>query len=127
VDSGDHTTSTSTRAAALTRVLAYRERGRARPMPIRATLALIGGVLLVGCIPMIVLLPEFGIPALLVAFRLLAVEADWAARAYAWTDWRFTQMRDWFHRQSRPARAAIVVGLLLVAAALVWLIVYEFV
>ena len=76
---------------------------------------------------MIVLLPELGIPALLVAFRLLAVEADWAARAYAWTDWRFSQLRDWFHRQSRAVRATILIVLLLAAAALIWLLVYEFV
>lgn len=56
-----------------------------------------------------------------------ATPADWAARAYAWTDWRFTQLRDWFDRQSRFARVAILIGLLLVAAALVWLIVDEFV
>ncbi|SOJ55531.1 hypothetical protein MSIMFB_03015 [Mycobacterium simulans] len=96
-------------------------------MPVRATLAVIGGALLVSCIPLIVLLPEAGIPALLVSFRLLAVEIDWAARAYAWTDWRFTQMRDWFHRQSGLVRAAILTGLLLVAAALVWWLVYELV
>jgi hypothetical protein len=125
VNSSDR--NTTTRDVALTRVLAYRERGRARGMPVRLTIAVFGGTLLIVSIPMIVLLPEFGIPALLVAFRLLAVEADWAARAYAWTDWRFCQVRDWFHRQSRPARTAIVIGLLLVAAALVWLIVYEFV
>jgi hypothetical protein len=108
-------------------VLDYRERGRARPVPIRATLAVLGYVLLLACIPLIVLLPEVGIPALLVAFRLLAVEADWAARGYAWTDWRFTQLRDWFHRQSGFTRSVILTGMLLVAVALVWLIVYEFV
>ncbi|WP_204807302.1 hypothetical protein [Mycobacterium riyadhense] len=115
------------REAALGRVLAYRERSQARPLPIRAALAIIGGALLVSCIPLIVLLPEAGIPALLVAFRLLAVEIDWAARAYAWTDWRFTQMRGWFHRQSALVRAAILTGLLLVAVVLVWWLVYEFV
>jgi hypothetical protein len=125
VDVGDRNTPTTARDAALGRVLAYRERGRSRPMPIRAALAVLGGLLLVASMPMIVLLPEFGIPALLVAFRLLAVEADWAARAYAWTDWRFTQLRDWFHRQSPLARGAIVVGLLLAAAAIVWLLIYE--
>jgi hypothetical protein len=123
--SGDRQTVTAARDAALGRVLAYRERGRARPMPIRVTLAVLGGLLLVACIPLIVLLPEVGIPALLIAFRLLAVEAEWAARAYAWTDWRFTQLRDWYHRQSAVWRAAIVTGLLLAAAALVWLLVYE--
>jgi hypothetical protein len=106
-------------------VLAYRERGLGRPLPIRASLAALGGLLLLACIPLIVLLPEAGVPALLIALRLLAVEADWAARAYAWTDWRFTQLRDWFHRQSAFCRATIVTGLLVAAAALVWLLVYE--
>ena len=130
MDAGDGNTATrptGARDAALGRVLAYREWGRARPMPIRAGVALVGGLLFVASIPLIVLLPELGIPALLVAFRLLAVEADWAARGYAWTDWRFTQLLDWFHRQSRLARVAILTGLLLVAVALVWLIIDEFV
>jgi hypothetical protein len=126
-DSGGRNSATTTRDAALARVLAYRERGRDRPALIRATVGVLGAALLVGSIPLIVLLPEVGIPALLIAFRLLAVEADWAARAYAWTDWRFAQLRDWLHRQPRAARAAIVTGLLLVAVALVWLVVYEFV
>ena len=125
MNSSDH--NSATRDAALARVLAYRERSRARPMPIRATLAVLGGALLVVSIPLIVLLPEFGIPVLLVAFRLLAVEADWAARAYAWTDWRFVQLRDWFHRRSLPVRVAILTGLLLAAAVLAWLLIYEFV
>ncbi|ETW26114.1 hypothetical protein [Mycobacterium gastri] len=114
-----------TRDEALSRVLAYRERGRSRPMVVRVSLALLAGGLLIASIPLIVLLPELGIPAVLVAFRLLAVEADWAARAYAWTDWRFTQARAWLHRQSGFVKAAVIGGLLLVAAALVWLAVYE--
>ena len=93
MDTPDHNAPSAARDAALSRVFAYRERGQARPMPVRAALAVFGGVLLVASIPMIVLLPEVGIPALLIALRLLAVEADWAARAYAWTDWRFAQMR----------------------------------
>jgi hypothetical protein len=123
VKSGDH--NIETRDAALARVLAYRERGQARAMPLRVTLAVLGGVLLIVSVPMIVLLPEFGIPALLVAFRLLAVEANWAARAYAWTDWRFSQMRHWFHRQSRLVRAVILSGLLLAAVAIVVVFAYE--
>ncbi|CDO88901.1 hypothetical protein AWC29_22210 [Mycobacterium triplex] len=116
-----------TRADALARVLAYRTRGRARSMPVRVGLAVLGGVLLVASIPLIVLLPEVGIPALLVAFRLLAVEALWAARAYAWTDWRFSQLRQWFGRQSRAVRGAIVVSLILLAVAIVVVFVYEFI
>ncbi|VBA58477.1 hypothetical protein [Mycobacterium attenuatum] len=114
-----------TRDESLSRVLAYRERGRSRPMVVRASQAVLAGALLVAAIPLIVLLPELGIPALLVAFRLLAVEAEWAARAYAWTDWRFTQARVWLHRQSAVVQAAVIVGLLLIAAALVWLVVDE--
>jgi hypothetical protein len=90
------------------------------------TLAVLGGVLPVGCIPTIVLLPEPGVPALLVASRLLAVEADWAARAQAWTDWRFSQMRLGFLRQSRFVRMAILTSLLLAAEAIVIVFVYEF-
>jgi hypothetical protein len=116
-----------TRDDALIRVLAYRERGRARAMPVRIGVAVLGGVLLVASIPLTVLLPEFGIPALLVAFRLLAVEADWAARAYAWTDWRFAQMHHWFARQSRLVRAVIVTGLILAAVAIIVVFVYEFI
>ncbi|OBJ56183.1 hypothetical protein [Mycobacterium sp. 1423905.2] len=111
----------ATRDAALARVLAYRERGRTRPAPLRAFLAALGVVLLVASVPLIVVLPELGIPALLIAFRLLAVEADWAARAYAWTDWRFVLLRQWFSRQSRLTRTAIWVALLLLLVALVWL------
>ncbi len=85
MDPADVINPTSTRDAALARVLAYRQRVRARPLLIRATLAVVGGGLFVVSLPMIVLLPELGIPALLVAFRLLAVEAQWAVRAYAWT------------------------------------------
>jgi hypothetical protein len=109
----------------MARVLAYRAQGRAKPMPVRASLAALGASLLVASIPLIVLLPEVGIPALLVAFRLLAVEALWAARAYAWTDWRFGQIRHWFHRQSRVARGIIVTVLILVAVAIIVVFVYE--
>jgi hypothetical protein len=116
-----------TRHAALARVLAYRERGRAKALPVRATLAALGAVVLVASIPLIVLLPEIGIPALLIAFRLLAVEALWAARAYAWTDWRFSQMQHWFHRQSRAVRTTLIVAMIVLAVAIVVVFVYEFI
>jgi hypothetical protein len=125
VNAGEH--DIESRDEALARVLAYRERGRSRAMPLRLLVAVLGGVLLVVSVPLIILLPEAGIPALLVAFRLLAVEADWAARAYAWTDWRFAQLHGWFKRQSRPARTAIVLGLILVAVAIIVVFVYEFI
>ncbi|MFZ5872329.1 MAG: hypothetical protein ACOYXW_17615, partial [Actinomycetota bacterium] len=104
----------TTREEALARVLAHREHGRSRPAATRVVLAGLGALLVLASVPLVVVLPEFGIPALLVALRLLAVEADWAAKAYAWTDWRFTQARDWFHRQSQPVRGVVVIGLLAV-------------
>ena len=113
------------RDAALARVLAYRERGRSRSALLRALVALAGGSLLVASIPLVVLLPEIGIPAMLVGLRFLAVEVEWAARAYTWIDWRFTQAHAWFHRQSRLVRVAVLVGLLAVAVALVWLLIHE--
>ena len=116
----------TTRDQVLARVLQHRERGRTRSAPARLVLAVLGAVLLLASVPLVVVLPELGIPALLVALRLLAVEADWAAKAYAWVDWRFTQARDWFHRQSQPVRAGVLVGLLVVAVALVWLLIHEF-
>ena len=96
-------------------------------MPVRTALAVCGGVLLVASIPDDRAAPRIRHAGAADRASLLAVEADWAARAYAWTDWRFTQMRDWFHRQSRLFRWAIVVGLLLVAAAIVWLLIEELV
>jgi hypothetical protein len=122
-----HDQQPETRDDALARVLAYRTRGRARAMPIRAGLAVLGGVLLIASVPLIVLLPEFGIPALLVALRLLAVEALWAARAYAWTEWRFAQIRHWFHRQTSVVRRGIIAGLIVVAVAIIVVFVYEFI
>lgn len=116
---------TTRREAALARVLDYRERGRRRPWPLRVVLAIVGAALLVASVPLVILLPELGVPALLVGLRLLAVEADWAANAFAWIDWRFSQARDWFHRQSWPTRAAVIVGLVVVAVALIWLLVHE--
>lgn len=69
---------TTTRDAALARLRAFRERGRARSPLARAILAGIGAVLFVGSIPLVVLLPELGVPILLIALRLLAVEVEWA-------------------------------------------------
>jgi hypothetical protein len=112
------------REEALARVLAHRERGRRRPPPARIALAVLGAALLVAAVPLMVVLPEGGIPALLLALRLLAVEADWAARAYAWIDWRARQAHAWFGRRSRAVRTAVLAGLLVLALALVWLLVH---
>lgn len=113
------------RDESLARVLAYRERGRSRSWFTRLFLAFTGALLLVASAPLVIVLPEVGVPALLVGLRLLAVEAEWAAKAYAWIDWRFSQARDRFHRQSGPTRAVVIAVLLLVAVALIWLLIRE--
>lgn len=113
------------RQAALDRVMERRVRGRARSRFVRALAAAAGALLGAASLPLIVLLPEVGIPALLVALRLLAVEFDWAASAYAWIAWRWAQARAWYHGRSRTGRWLIVLALVGVAAALVWLLVHE--
>src|SRR5687767_4974724 len=92
------------RDAALQRVLEQRDTGRARPKPIRIATAAAGALAAIAAIPITIVLPELGIPLLLIALRLLAVEFDWAARAYAWVVWRWDQAKTWFRNASRPAR-----------------------
>lgn len=122
----DHLAGTTGRDEALERVLAYRDRGRNRSALSRVAFAVLGGALLAASVPLVILLPEVGIPAMLVGLRLLAVEVDWAASAFAWIDWRYVQVRQWFHRQALPVRAAVILVLLAIAVALVWLLVHEF-
>jgi len=117
----------TTRDQALTRVLDYRQRGRRRSPLSRTVRAILGTALLVASVPLTVVLPEAGVPGLLVALRLLAVEADWAANACAWIDWRFSQARDWLRHQTTPIRTAVLAGGLTLAVGLLWLLIYQFV
>jgi xanthine/uracil permease len=120
---GEHSTATTNRDAALARLRARRERGRARSTPVRVILGLIGAGLFVASIPLTVVFPEAGVPVLLIGLRLLAVEVDWAARAYVWTDWRFCQARDWLYRQPKAVHAALIISFVVVAVVIVWWIV----
>ena len=113
------------REAALARVMEERRIGRARPTALRVLVAAVGLVAAVLAVPLVVVLPELGVPLLLVALRLLAVEFDWAARSYAWVIWRWGQARGWYAASSAPVRALVVLVLLALAAALVWLLVHE--
>ena len=103
-------------------VLARRERARAGPRALRLAAAAAGFGLLIAALPLIVLLPEAGVPVMLVGLRLLAAEFDWAARAYAWVTWRWGRFRAWFARQSRAARWLMIGVLIAVAVGLVWLL-----
>ena len=112
------------RDAALARVMQQRTVSRARPPALRALMT--GMVAAVVAVPLVVLLPELGVPLLLVALRLLAVEFDRAARSYAWVIWRWGQVKARYARAAPPVRALVVLLLLALAAALVWLLVHEF-
>jgi len=92
----------------------------------RVLTAAAGSLIGVASVPLVVVLPELGIPALLVALRLLAVEFDWAAHCYARVVWRWAQVRSWYRNGSRAVRALVVVALLAGAVALLWLLAHEF-
>ena len=114
------------REAALAHVLAHRDRGRSRSAAVRAVSAAAGLLIGMAAVPLVVVLPELGIPALLLALRLLAVEFDWAARCYAWVVWRWGRLRAWYRSGSRRRRALVIAALVAVGVALVWLLAAEF-
>ena len=114
------------RDAALARVMEERARGRARSAATRAVTA-VGGLLIgFAALPLVVVLPELGVPALLLALRLLAVEFDWAARWYAWVVWQWGRVTAWYRSRSRAVRAVVIGGLLALALGLLWLLAHEF-
>lgn len=115
------------RATAYARVMRQRQDGRSRSAPLRAFLGTLGALLLVAAVPLVVVLPEAGVPALLLGLRLLAVEFDWAARGYAWVTWRWGRLLAWFHARSKIGRALLISALFAVAALLVWGLAEEFV
>ncbi len=114
------------RETALGRVMERRRVGRARPAALRILIAAAALVAAIVSAPLVIVLPELGVPLLLVALRLLAVEFDWAARGYAWVIWRWGQAKAWYAGSSAPVRALVVLVLLALAAGLVWLLVHEF-
>jgi hypothetical protein len=65
------------------RVLRQRERHRERSVFARVGVVVAGGTVSVFGGLLAVIAPELGLPLLLLGLRLLALEFDWAARAYA--------------------------------------------
>ncbi len=117
-----HAGETVDRDSALARVMEQRQRGRSRGATIRALTAGAGMLIALVAVPLVVVAPELGIPALLLALRLLAVEFEWAARAYAWVVWRWGQAVAWYRGRSSAIRALVVVALVALAAGLLWLL-----
>jgi hypothetical protein len=65
-------------------------------------------------LPLAVVVPELGIPMLLLGLRLLARDFAWAARADAWTTVKWLRFQTWLR-----ARPRIVQVLVLLASAVV--------
>lgn len=114
------------REAALLRVMEQRRVGRARPPALRILVSAVGLVAAMVAVPVVVVLPELGVPLLLLALRLLAVEFEWAARSYTWVIWRWGQAKTWYTGAAAPVRALVVLVLLALAAGLLWLLAHEF-
>jgi hypothetical protein len=108
---------------ALEKVLRQRELHRKRSMFVRVAVVIAGsGVGVVGAILTIVV-PEIGLPLLLLGLRLLAYEFDWAARAYARVARLLRRWREWFRRLSPWIKLGLVTAaVLIVAAVVVWLV-----
>ncbi|HYP54729.1 MAG TPA: hypothetical protein VEQ41_00285, partial [Solirubrobacterales bacterium] len=81
--------------------------------------------LLALAIPLVVVLPEAGLPALLWSLRLLALEFDWAARAYGWVTWRWQQFHNWFRQQHVATKALVIAATLAIPVGLVALLFFH--
>ena len=104
------------------RVLQQRERHRERSLAVRIPLMLAGSLLSVFAAALSLVLPEFGLPLLLVGLRLLAFEFDWAARAYAYVYQLAGKVRRKARNLSPRTKSALLVVAVLAAAALAtWL------
>ena len=101
------------------RLEAERERHRQRSRPARILTVLGGGLVgLVGAV-LLVLFPELGLPLMLVGLRLLALEYEWAARAYV----PVARFWDRVKGLSTPWKIASAAVAAVVVAAIVWWIV----
>jgi len=103
-------------------VLARRLRHQEKGIALRVVVAIFAFALLVVAIPLFVVLPEVGLPVLLWSLSLLALEFDWAAKAYAWVTWRWHQFHAWFGRQHAATKALVIAATLAVALGLLGLI-----
>jgi hypothetical protein len=112
----------ATRESALAAVLARRVQHQEKGIVLRAGVAIFASALLVFVIPLLVVLPEVGLPVLLWSLSLLALEFDWAAKAYAWVTWRWQQFHAWFRRRHVAIKTLIIAATLAVAVGLLGLV-----
>ncbi|MEU5251877.1 hypothetical protein [Streptomyces longwoodensis] len=96
---------------------AARSRTGERP-PLWRPLA--GGALAFAALPLLVVLPEVGLPVVFVALRLLASRFAWAARVDAALRRATARVRKRFAAMPRPLRTAVVAGATAAFAAVLW-------
>jgi hypothetical protein len=59
----------------------------------------IGFILLpIGVVLTLVLLPEFGVPLILISTRFLQVRFQWARTLNVWVDKKYAQFKNWFKK-----------------------------
>ena len=105
----------------LARIEARRTRHRARPFIVRATTVLAGTVLGIVAVPLVLVLPEIGVPLAVAALSLLALEFEWAVRALGRLLRTWGRIRRWYRSRSPLGRTVVWIVLIGVLVALVWL------
>lgn len=103
-------------------MLARRARHRERSIATRVAVAAFAVLALAASLPLLVVLPELGLPFLLWALSLLALEFDWAASAFAWVTWRWGRFHAWFDRRNLAVKGLVVLATLAVAIGLLALL-----
>ncbi|MFD0360715.1 PGPGW domain-containing protein [Nocardia sp. GCM10030253] len=106
------------RETAARRVAARRQQHRQRSWLIRVPVAGAGVVLGIAGVPLL-LIPEFGLPLVMVSLRLLALEFEWATRAQGWVERQTIRARRWFDRQSPTVKAGLALATLAVVVVIV--------
>ncbi|MGW0251390.1 PGPGW domain-containing protein [Nocardia goodfellowii] len=103
---------------AMPRVIARRERHRRRSLFVRVPVATAGIVLGAAGIPLL-LIPELGIPAVLLGLRLLALEFEGATSAQAWLERHYARTRHWVAGWSTGAKITVTLVALAGSAGLI--------
>ena len=99
------------------RVRARRVRHRDRSLLVRGATVVAGSLLGLLALPLVVLLPELGVPLMLGALSLLALEFEWAIRALAWVIRTWSRIVGWYRGLGRVGKTlvwVVLVGVLVV-------------
>ena len=89
----------------------------------RAWRTLVGLALLLAAAPIVLILPELGVPMVIVGLQVLAPVYGWAARALAWVSARWERAQAWFERQPYLVKAGTVLGLGLIGVAILVIVI----